>query len=147
MIIEKILGNISELKNETRSIDEVYVDWFDVDKKILKKSSGKGKDIGIKLLSPTRLKDGDILYADHNEIVIITIPLCDVILIRPNTMEQMGRICYEIGNKHIPLFLNQGEITVNFDEPLFKLLEKKGFNPNKTMRKLTNVLEHHTHEH
>ncbi len=146
MLIEKILGNIKEIKNETRSIDEVYVDWFEVDKNILKKSSGKGKAIGIKLLVPTRLKDGDIIYSDANEIVIITIPLCEAISIKPKTMEEMGKICYEIGNKHIPLFLNEDEITVNYDEPLYKLLEKKGFKPHKTMRKLTNALEHHHHE-
>ena len=147
MLIEKILGNIKEIKNETRSIYEIFVDWFEVDKKILKKSSGKGKDIGIKLLVPTTLKDGDIIYWDDNEIVIITIPLCEAISIKPANMEEMGKICYEIGNKHIPLFLDHDEIAVNFDEPLYKLLEKKGFKPKKTMRKLTNALEHHSHEH
>ncbi|WP_026882585.1 urease accessory protein UreE [Clostridium akagii] len=147
MLIDKILGNIKDTNNATKDIDEIFVDWFDVDKKILKKTSKNGKDIGIKLTKPSKLNDGDIIYSDSKEIVIITIPQCEAISIRPKTMEEMGKICYEIGNKHIPLFLNGDEIIVNYDEPLFKLLEKKGFKPNKTMQKLTNALEHHHHEH
>ncbi|SMC28234.1 urease accessory protein [Clostridium acidisoli DSM 12555] len=147
MLIEKILGNIKEIELNGKAIDEVYVDWFDVDKKILKKASKNGKDIGIKLEKPSRLNDGDILYSDEKEILIITIPECEAISIKPKTMHEMGKICYEIGNKHIPLFLDEDEIIVNYDDPLYKLLDKKGFKPKKTMRKLVNALEHHHHEH
>lgn len=147
MLVEKIQGNIHNMEVNNKSIDEVYVDWFDVNKKIMKKTSKNGKEVGIKLAKPVTLKDGDVLYSNDSEVLVITIPECEAISIVPTTMNEMGRICYEIGNKHIPLFLKEDEIIVNYDEPLFKLLDKKGFKPKKTMRKLVNALEHHHHEH
>lgn len=147
MLIENILGNINNFEVNTRDIDEVNIEWYEVNKRILKKQSKNGKDIGIRLEKPSKLQDGDILFFDEKEIVIVSILQCDVISIVPETMEAMGRICYEIGNKHIPLFFNDREVLVSYDEPLMKLLEKQGFQPKKAIRKLVNGLEQHGHSH
>lgn len=147
MLIDNILGNINNFEVNTRDVDEVNIEWYEVNKRILKKQSKKGKDIGIRLEKPSKLQDGDILFLNEKEIVIVSILQCDVISIVPETMEAMGKICYEIGNKHIPLFFNDREVLVSYDEPLMKLLEKQGFQPKKAIRKLVNGLEQHGHSH
>lgn len=147
MLVKNILGNINNSEIGTKYIDEVAIEWYEVDKRILKKQSKKGMEVGIKLEKPYKLQDGDILFFDEKEILIVSIIPCDTISIIPESMKAMGKICYEIGNKHIPLFFHDDEILVNYDEPLMKLLEKQGFNPKKAVRKLVNGLEQHCHSH
>lgn len=147
MVIDKVLGNLKDFNVEGKNVDTVNVDWFDINKKIMRKTSKMGKKIGMRFEKSENLKDGDIIYSDENDVVAVSIPESEAIVIKPETMEDMGKICYEIGNKHIPLFLKDNEVIVNYDEPLFKVLEKKGFNPCKTVRRLTGALEHSPHQH
>jgi urease accessory protein len=147
MIVESILGNLSTFDIEDRKIDYVDIQWYEVNKKILKKDSKAGKEIGIKIKGEQKLKHNDILYCDSREIIAVNVPKCEAILIKPKSIEEMGKICYEIGNKHVPLFLFNDEIRVPYEEPLMKLLEKKGFNPEKVTSRLINGLECHSHEH
>lgn len=147
MLVKNILGNINNFEIETKDIDEVAIEWYEVNKRILKKQSKKGVEVGIKLEQPYKLQDGDILFFDEKEILIVSIIPCDTISIIPESMKAMGKICYEIGNKHIPLFFYNNEVLVNYDEPLMRLLEKEGFKPEKTVRKLVDGLKQHSHSH
>lgn len=147
MLVENIVGNTSHTDISGRDMDTVEIDWFEVNKKILKKVSSKGRDIGFRLSSETHLHHNDIVYLDDKEAVVINISESDAIVVKPFTMEEMGKVCYEIGNKHVPLFMNGSEIAVPFEEPLMRLLEKKGFKPEKAVVRLTNGLECHHHEH
>ena len=56
-------------------------------------------------------------------------------------MFEMASICYEIGNKHLPLFYSEDDIMVPFEAPLFRLLSVAGYEPKKEMRKLMNPLK------
>lgn len=56
MIIEKILGKLTVTE---KKVDTVIVDWYERDKKLLRKTTSSGEDIGIKVEQP--LNDGDIL--------------------------------------------------------------------------------------
>ncbi|MBC2581209.1 urease accessory protein UreE [Clostridium sp. DJ247] len=147
MIVESILGHLNDFDVYGREVDYVDVEWYEVSKKVLKKDSKAGKEIGIKQKGEQRLNHNDVLYYDSEEIVIVNIPECEAILIKPKTIEEMGRVCYEIGNKHVQLFLHDNEVRVPYEEPLMKLLDKKGFNPKKVTARLTNGLECHSHEH
>ncbi|WP_017752238.1 urease accessory protein UreE [Clostridium tyrobutyricum] len=147
MLVKNILGNINNFEIETKDIDEVAIEWYEVNKRILKKQSKKGVEVGIKLEQPYKLQDGDILFLNERKILIVSIIPCDTISIIPENMKAMGKICYEIGNKHIPLFFYNNEVLVNYDEPLMRLLEKEGFKPEKTVRKLVDGLKQHSHSH
>lgn len=147
MTVEQVLGNLSTFNIEKRKIDYVDIEWYEVDKKILMKKSKLGKEIGIKQKGHEKLNQDDILYCDSEEIIAVNIPDCEAILIKPEDMGEMGRVCYEIGNKHVPLFMHHDEIKVPYEEPLMKLLIKKGFKAEKVKARLTNGLECHSHEH
>jgi len=49
LIIEKIIGNLKDIEVKGRSLDTVDVEWYEVNKKILKKDTVSGKEIGIRL--------------------------------------------------------------------------------------------------
>jgi urease accessory protein len=55
-------------------------------------------------------------------------------------MADMAAICYEIGNKHLPLFLSDNQILIPFEEPLFRWLEARGYAPVQEQRVLSNML-------
>lgn len=49
MIAEKIMG---KLHDTSKQVETVTVDWFERDKKLLRKTTSAGEDIGIKVDSP-----------------------------------------------------------------------------------------------
>jgi urease accessory protein len=55
-------------------------------------------------------------------------------------MLEMGIACYEIGNKHLPTFIQDDAILLPYEEPIFKWLESKGFKPEQVVAKLLNLI-------
>ena len=88
-----------------------------------------------------QLAIGDIVYEDGSGLVVIDIKEADVIVIRPANMQEMAAICYEIGNKHLPLFYQDEEILVAYEDPLFKFLQASGYKIEKAKRKLTSPIK------
>jgi urease accessory protein len=56
-------------------------------------------------------------------------------------MFEMASICYEIGNKHLPLFFENDELLVPFEMPLYKLLTAQGYGVKQEQRKLLQPLK------
>ena len=53
----------------------------------------------------------------------------------------MASVCYEIGNKHLPLFYEADQLLVPFEMPLYKLLSAQGYIIIKEKRKLLKPLK------
>lgn len=147
MMVEKILGNLKHCNLNGRKIDTVWVDWFDTDKKILKKTSDQGVEMGIKISAGLPLQSGDILYEDENVVIAVDIPECEAIVIVPGDMREMGQACYAIGNKHAPLFYEDGRLATPYEAPVFAMLEAGGYGPERTMLKLVHRFGGHGHPH
>src|SRR5690349_15193200 len=106
MIVQEILGNLQAMATEGREIDVLELEWFETTKRIQRKRTQNGMEIAIKFMREgQRLHQDDILYADEQKVVVVNIKPCDAIVITPVSMLEMGTVCYEIGNKHMPLFL------------------------------------------
>jgi len=96
----------------------------------------------IKLLKEgTRLKEGDIVYEDSDKAVVVNILPCDAIQVTPRSIYEMGMVCYEIGNKHLPLFIQGDCVLIPYEKPLERLLVASGYDVAKTHCKLLNMLE------
>jgi urease accessory protein len=142
MLIKKKIGNLSSFNVGNRLIDYIPVEWHECRKRILHKKTGSGKDIVLKFLTePQNLQQDDVLYADEKRVVVVEILPCEVMVIAPENMLQMALVCYEIGNKHLPLFYEDDALLIPFDQPTFRLLEASGFNPSFQRRKLMNQLQ------
>lgn len=133
-------------------IDYVQVEWYEVSKKILHKVSKKGIDVGIRFDKEYPLKHGDILWIEGNKALIVEIPECDCIALKPQTFIMMGKACYEIGNRHAPLFYKDDELLMPYDEPLLQALKKYGLDAYKKSARLISPLggeaaHGHSHEH
>ncbi|MEO6732912.1 MAG: urease accessory protein UreE [Ferruginibacter sp.] len=142
MLIKEKIGNINFFALYNRKIDYLLLEWYETNKRILHKKTAAGVEVGMKFLNENQLlTEGDIIYEDDFSIIVIEIKECDAMIIRPKTMFEMASVCYEIGNKHIPVFYQQDEILVAFEAPLFKLLLTAGYDVSEGKRKLINPLK------
>lgn len=142
MIVQEKQGNINTTIVGSRTIDLLPIEWHEANKRILHKKTASGVAIAIKFLQTNpELTEGDILYSDEKNIIAVSIIECDAIVIKPLTTLDVASICYEIGNKHLPLFFQNDELLVPYDIPLYRLLEKSGFNISIEKRKLLKPLK------
>lgn len=148
ILIEKVIGHTGQLSTENRTLDVLDIDWFDAGKSTFRKTTRSGVEVAIRKDTATPLSDGDILFMDETTAIVVHILPCDCIVFQPADMREMGTICFEIGNKHMPLFLtDELEVIVAYEDPLFKLLERSGYAPRKESRQLlrTHALKVHGH--
>jgi urease accessory protein len=141
MLVKKKIGNLSSFDIGSRVIDYLPVEWFESKKRILHKKTGSGTEMILKFLGDAQnLQQDDVLYADDKKAVVVEILPCEVMVVRPENMYQMALVCYEIGNKHLPLFWDDEMLLIPFDNPTFRLLEAAGFKPSFQRRKLLQQL-------
>ena len=142
MVIKKKIGSIKGVDINSRVIDYLELEWHETSKKILHKRTSQGKEIILKLLSQTQgLTDGDVLFEEEQGLIVVSIKACEAIVINPTSMYEMAYVCYEIGNKHLPLFYENEELLVPYEAPLFKLLQASGLTMAKEERRLINQLK------
>jgi len=148
MTISETLGTISNSTINGRSIDYLDLEWFESTKRIQRKKTRQGEDIAIKFLREgQRLREGDILFENEEKIIVVNILETETIVISPSSMLEMGTVCYEIGNKHIPLFIQEDKVLLPFEMPMFRWLEVSGFKPEKQSVKLLNLLKSNVEPH
>ena len=147
MIINQIIGNLSENPTE-KTIDYLDLEWFETTKRIQRKKTRQGTDVAIKFLREgQRLREGDILFEDAEKIIAVNVLEAEAIVMSPASLLEMGTVCYEIGNKHIPLFIQNDKVLLPFEMPMFRWLEASGFNPEKQSVKLLNLLKSNVEPH
>ena len=141
MLLQNKIGNLSGYRH-SKSIDWLTLEWHETRKRILRKQTNSGKDVSIKFLNENpELTEGDILYEDENSIVAVSVLPCECIVIKPLNMFEMASACYEIGNKHLPLFYEEEQLLVPFENPLYKLLLAQGYDAKQESRKLIQPLK------
>lgn len=141
MLIQQKSGNINTIDINNRNIDWLQLQWYEAGKRILRRQTLAGNDISLKFLDKNpALTQGDVLYESDSLIIAIEILPCDVLVIQPANPFEMASICYEIGNKHLPLFLDNNELLVPFEMPLFRLLSAQGYAIKQDKRKLLHPL-------
>lgn len=145
MLIEKTLGNIKDYNISNRCIDKVWLEWYEIEKKLLKKTTESGEEVGIRIEG--HLQEGEVLYADDSRVVVVDILPCDLTVVKVETMKKMGQLCFELGNRHLSLAIGEHQVTIPYDEPTFSYLEKLGFQPEKRESKFQDFIVCHAHEH
>lgn len=150
MLIREIAGQQGSLDLAGYEIDTLEFEWYELNKRIQRKVSSAGRDVALKFMAEAvALKDGDVLFVDRDEkfAIVVTSLETDVIVISPSNMLEMATICYEIGNKHMPLFIEGDDILLPYEAPMFKWLCDTGYSPNKQSRKLLNRLKSKVSDH
>ena len=151
MLIQQKIGSLQNFPINNREIDFLYLEWHETNKRIQRKKTESGCEISLKFLnSNPGLTEGDILWDDEKSVVVVSVIPCDCMVIKPGSLHEMAAICYEIGNKHLPLFFEEEELLVPYEAPLFRLFQASGYPLKLEKRKLLNAfktsVQSHAHE-
>lgn len=142
MLIREKIGNLKSFETAGCTVDFLPVEWYETGKRILNKQTVSGKEVVLKFLAQAQnLQQDDVLYADEKTVIAVDIIACNVIIIEPATMYDMALICYEIGNKHLPLFYVENKIMLPYEAPIFRMLQAAGFGVKQERRKLLHPLK------
>ena len=130
MLVEKVLGNISDDQFKNKNIDYVDIEWHEAFKKLHKKISQTGIEVGIKLdndILTRGLRQGDVLAIDNDNVIAVNIPKDKALVVKVNDVHLVPKVCYEIGNRHATLFEgnNHNEFITIYNEPMKEMLEKR----------------------
>lgn len=142
MIADKILGNTDTWQEECQIV-KVKFAWFELEKKRISKTAEDGENIGVCI--PELLKDKDVIGRKDNVIYAVELEPEHLIKIQVHTMKEMGRLCFELGNRHLSLQIEENMVKVPFDQPTFEYLKKLGFQAEEAEEKFTDFIECKAH--
>ena len=146
IIVEKIVTTQKGLSPSER--DFVSLNWEARQKCRQRLKTEAGRELGLALPTGTRLSPGDVLYRDTAIEIVVEGKPEKVFALRPEQREVFGLICYQIGNLHRPIGLDNGAILVPYEPVLEKQLTRLGFAYTVEERIFTGVLQQsHSHVH
>lgn len=143
MVVEKVLGKCPETNH--KRVDVVTLQWHERDKKRMRKQSSSGEEIGIAVEEP--LQEGDVLAENEERIIVVAYAPCEIMEIVVTSMKEMGRLCFELGNRHLSLEIQEDRVKLPMDEPTFTYLQHLGFQPMKAFGKLEHITVCKAHGH
>lgn len=147
MILREILGNLRDMKITEKHIEKVALEWYEADKRLLRKTTDRGTEIGIALDGTGRLKQGDVLYAGPKKVIAVEMLPTETIVLEPRSMQEMAQVCYQLGNRHAPIFLDGDLVLLPFDPTVAELFNKLDIPVRVERRRLENVLQPAAHHH
>ena len=133
MLVEKVIGNINDEQFKNSNIDYVDIEWHEAFKKLHRKTSQSGIEVGIKLdndILTRGLRQGDVLAINEDNVIAVNIPKDKALVVKVDDTHLVPKVCYEIGNRHATLFEgnSHNEFVTIYSEPMTEMLEKIGAN-------------------
>lgn len=147
MIIEKVIGNVTTMEKRAPHIERVYLQSDDLVKRILRVVTDHGKEMGIRLKENRELIDGDVLYMDERNMIVIAVKADDLLVIQPVSIQQMGEIAHQLGNRHLPAQFEGNEMLVQYDYLVEELLQQLSIPYERQDRKVKKAFRHIGHSH
>lgn len=147
MIIEETVGNVASTDLNGRHIERVYISSDDLVKRIQRVVTDHGNEVGIRLKEHKELTDGDILYMDEDNAIIVSVKADDLLVICPVNIKQMGEIAHQLGNRHLPAQFEGEVMLVQYDYLVEQLLQQLGIPYVREERKVRQAFRHIGHQH
>ncbi|HMH20129.1 MAG TPA: urease accessory protein UreE [Puia sp.] len=137
MLIQEKIGNLKVFDTSGRAIDWLDLEWYEADKRMLRKRTRSGRELVLKFLRVApAFTQGDILYASESSLIAVDILPCETVVVSPASARELAAVCYEIGNKHLPLFWENGDVLTPCEAPLLRWLIAAGYEARAEKRKL-----------
>lgn len=130
MICDKVFGKLADVDCSGKKVEYVDIEWHEAFKKIHKKVTDQGTEIGIRMddsILTRGLFQDDVIYMDEQLVIAVNTPPCEIIRVSlTDGHERMAaKVCYEIGNRHAPLFWGDNDTFITiYNEPMMAMLSK-----------------------
>lgn len=126
IIVERILGNLSDIHGGDLEFDPVIMDHIQLQKPHQKTMTQNGRVVAISLDQGLALAPGSVLYLDDQVVVFVDLPEEDILEIRPRGNMEWARTAYNIGNMHQPAYLYEELIRCPYDVVLERVITQLG---------------------
>ena len=128
MICEEVLGNLNSGLDDRKEVDYVDIEWHEAFKKLHRKTSQSGIEVGIKLdndILTRGLRQGDVLAINEDNVIAVNIPKDKALVVKVDDTHLVPKVCYEIGNRHATLFEGDShdEFITIYNETMKEMLE------------------------
>jgi urease accessory protein len=139
--------------HEIPAVESVELTFDQREKSRLRATLASGEEIGIQLRVGTVLSHGDKLALHDGRIVEVIAADEALHEVRANSATQLARIAYHIGNRHVPLQVNDDHLLMLPDHVLRAMVEGlgaivrevvRGFQPERGAYGHSHV--HHSHD-
>lgn len=147
MIVEQVVGNVRNSDTSLPHIERVYLESDELVKRIQRVKTDHGTELGIRLPENRELADGDILYQSETNMIIVAVKEDDLLVIQPVSLQQMGGIAHQLGNRHLPAQFEGDEMLMQYDYLVEKLLVETGVPYQREERKVSKAFRHIGHSH
>jgi urease accessory protein len=150
LIVEEVVTNIEKMEKaeiEKRHIENVYLESAHLVKRIQRVKTDHGTEIGIRLKSPRDLVAGDVLFMDEKNMIVIDVVSDDLLIICPRSLNEMGTIAHQLGNRHLPAQFEGNEMLVQYDYLVEELLQELQIPYRREDRKVKQAFRHIGHSH
>lgn len=129
MIANRISGNIiSDTFSDGKLNVPIEFEWFEADKKRMRKVAADGTEFGVAV--GATIADGDVLAETADKRYFARIRTAQLIEIPVHSMKEMGRLCFELGNRHLSLKVEDDRVLVPYDHPTMEYTKKIGYEPH-----------------
>ncbi len=132
---------------DKRHIEKVYLESAYLVKRIQRVKTDHGNELGIRLKQARDLVAGDVLFMDDKNMIVVDVLSDDLIVISPRTIEEMGNIAHQLGNRHLPAQFEGNDMLVQYDYLVVALLEELGIPFRREDRKVKKAFRHIGHSH
>ena len=123
LIVDRIVR--PEGKGDHPIVDTAALTWEARQKSRQKLLTTGGKEIALALPTGTRLHAGDLLPTAEGWIEVHLAPE-EVLLIKPQSPQEMAFVAYQIGNRHLPLDIGDGTLKTLYEPVLAAYLTQQG---------------------
>ena len=94
------------------------------------------------------MRENDILFEDEELVVVVAAIPEDVLVLHAESEIEMGRLCYQVGNRHAPICVQDGRVLTPYDSVLEEYFVKMGVRCEKTKESFTHDFgAFHSHHH
>ncbi len=135
ILVEGIRGRLCA--DERRRVEHVALGWEDRLRSRQRLRSDSGTELGVALQTGQPLREGDILFEDEERVVAVVAIPEDMLVLHPESPVEMGRLCYQVGNRHAPICVRDGRVLTPYDSVLEAYFVKMGVRCEKTKEPFT----------
>ena len=142
------LGNLADFPIGGRRVERVGVRSDELARRVVRLATSAG-DVGLRFDGETRLRDGDVVFADEQLVVAAAVIPDDVLVMRPDSVAAAIDLAHALGNRHLPVLREGDAIVVRFDPLLEALAEQHGVAVVRESRIVTRPFlhAHAPHQH
>lgn len=123
-------------------VDELWLSSADLTRRIFRKKTKFGREMKASLPRGCILRPGDVLAVEDDHVIVVRVDPQWLLTIRPTGFAQQVEVAHQLGNRHIPIQVNENEILVQYLPVLERLCEALGVAHEKVYSSLDKPFLH-----